>query len=272
MTPTLFVGHGAGPMPLLNHPGHADVVRTWAPGSQLHTAVHDPAVRAIVVVSAHYETSDGAVEVMADPQPGLLFDYTGFPPETYRYALPNPGSAPVAQRIVELLTNAGIPTRTKTGRGHDHGVFVPLLGLGIAADRPTLPVISVSLRGPAHVRVGLTEDHLAMGRALAPLRAEGVLVIGSGNSIHGRCTAAQAKSYDDHLQRLARRGPAAFAEWADHPMVKLAHARPEHLIPLLVAAGAAMQSSVDTVQHEFMGFACTHMLFRDPPSQSASNV
>lgn len=262
MLPTAFINHGAGPFPLMGLPHHAELSRTWEAGEVVPEILASDEIKAIAVVSAHYESSDGGVEVMADPRPGLLFDYQGFPPETYSYTLDNPGSPALATRLVRLLTEAGIPARPQTGRGHDHGTFVPLLGLGLSRDRPALPVISVSLRGPGARRPDLEDDHYAMGRALAPLRSEGVLLLGSGNSIHGRCTPQQAQAYDDHLQSLARLGPEAFRQWDAHPMSRVCHPRPEHIVPLLVCAGAASNDHVDTVRHRFFGFAASHVIFR----------
>ena len=196
-----------------------------------------------------------------DPRPGLLFDYGGFPPETYRYTMDNPGSPELGQRVLDLLRAADIPSQAQSGRGHDHGVFVPLLGLGVTTERPSLPVVSISLRGPGVRRTGLTEEHFAMGRALAPLRREGVLVLGSGNSVHGRCTPEQAKAFDEHLQALAAEGPEALRRWDEHPAASVCHARPEHLVPLLVCAGAAAGATVESVPHDFMGDAACHFLF-----------
>lgn len=260
--PTLFLGHGGGPLPLLGHESHTDLIRTWAPESPVHRVLHNPAVKAIVVVSAHHETVDRSVQVMTDAQPSLLFDYGGFPPETYTYTLPNPGAPALATRVLAQLTAANIQARPQSGRGHDHGVFIPLLGLGVARHRPSLPVISVSLRGPGVHRPEVTSDHLRMGHALADLRSEGVLLVGSGNSIHGRCTPAQSSAYDQHLRSLAAQGPSAFERWAEHPATRVCHARPEHLLPLLVCAGAAPSATVEAIQHTSMGDDSSHFVFR----------
>jgi len=261
MLSVAFIGHGAGPFPLLGMSHHADLVRTWAPGGRLHLMLNDLRVKAIVIVSAHHEPRDGVVEVMTDEQPGLLFDYSGFPRETYEYTLPNPGSPKLARRVLDLLQRAGIPARGQSGRGHDHGVFVPLLGLGLNASRPTLPVVSVSTRGSGGDLRDLTTDHTAMGLALAPLRKEGILLVGSGDTIHGRCRPDQAVAYDEHLQGLATAGAHAFSRWADHPMTQVCHPRPDHIVPLLVCAGAAPASVVQGIQHQFMGFAASHFVF-----------
>lgn len=261
MLPALFVGHGGGPLPLLEHPSHEGLIETWAPGGKVHELIHDPSVKAIVVVSAHHESADGAVEVMGDEKPALLFDYGGFPPVSYTYELDNPGSPHLSQRVLGLLQASGISTRLQTKRGHDHGVFVPLLGLGIEK-RPTLPVISVSIRGPGTYRPNLSADHVEMGKALEPLRGEGVLILGSGNSIHGRCTFEQTQSFDGHLRALASEGPAELTRWHQHPMAKICHRRPEHLIPLLVCAGAALDSTVELIRYTTMNEASCHFLFQ----------
>ncbi len=265
LIPTLFVGHGGGPLPLLNHAGHRDLVRTWAPGLPVHTVVHDDSVTAIVVVSAHYESRDGSVRVMADEAPALLFDYSGFPPPTYAYTIENPGSPRLAARVAELLSDAHIPTADELHRGHDHGTFVPLLGLGVAAQRPRLPVVSISLRGPADY--GATESqvtaaHWAMGQALAPLRREGVLLLGSGNTHHGRSTRREAEEFDGFLRGLGDAGPSHLRRWAEHPAALRCHPRPEHLLPLLVCAGAAESAQIESVPHDFMGNASSHFIFR----------
>jgi aromatic ring-opening dioxygenase catalytic subunit (LigB family) len=261
MQPTLFLGHGGGPLPLLGHDGHADLLATWAPGGPLHGTLHAESVRALVVVSAHHESGDGVVEVMTDARPGLLFDYGGFPPETYRYTIDNPGEPQLAQRVISILDSAGIATRAQRGRGHDHGVFVPLMGLRVTAERPNLPVVSVSLRGPGSHRPGVTDEHVALGRALAPLRGEGVLLVGSGNSHHGQSTVAEGVAFDEHLRSLAAEGPEALSRWADHPAARACHPRPEHLLPLLVCAGASEGSKVVAIPHDFMGNAASHFLF-----------
>jgi aromatic ring-opening dioxygenase catalytic subunit (LigB family) len=182
-----------------------------------------------VVISGHHESDDGSVSVMADSNPGLLFDYNGFPPESYQYKLPNPGNPELAQRIQALLTAAHIPNQAEEGRGHDHGVFVPLLGLDIP-QRPDLPIVSVSLRGPAAFRTQgpdkqLTELHWALGRALGPLREEGVLILGSGNTHHGRSTRAEAAEFDANLHRLAQSDETGLKQWEGHPAARKCHGR-----------------------------------------------
>lgn len=269
-TTAVFLGHGGGPMPLIGDPGHDALVETWAPGSPMHDALHAPGVEALIVVSAHHESRDGSVLVMMDESPGLLFDYSGFPPETYTYTMPNPGAPELAKRVLEALQAAGVAAREERDRGHDHGVFVPLLGLGVHEARPGLPVVSVSLRGPAAYPTAsargehegdLTRQHWELGRALAPLLGDGTLLIGSGNTFHGRATKAEARAFDEHLRALAEASPAHLRRWENHPAARKCHPRPEHLLPLLVCAGAASDARVRSVPHDFMGYAASHFLF-----------
>jgi aromatic ring-opening dioxygenase catalytic subunit (LigB family) len=252
-------------MPLIGK--NRDLMRTWAPGSSLHSILHSPDIKSIVVISAHHESDDGSVLVMNDLKPKLLFDYSGFPPETYEYTLPNPGEPSLAARVTSLLSAASIPTRTEPGRGHDHGVFVPLLALEVASKRPTLPIVSVSLRGPAAYRTGvnLNSLHWEMGRALAPLRNESVLLLGSGNTYHGRASPAEAASFDEHLRALAEEQGRDLRRWEEHAAARKCHPRPEHLLPLLVCAGAAEAAgavAVESSPHDFMGKAASHFVFR----------
>jgi aromatic ring-opening dioxygenase catalytic subunit (LigB family) len=160
---------------------------TWGPADTWHathrfletissTLPQPP--RAIVVVSGHWE--DAAFTAGAAPSPGLIFDYSGFPVHTYRLTWPAPGNPVLAARVAELLQKAGLPSAISLDRGYDHGVFVPLkVGFPLA----DIPVVTLSLAAPAN---GAFDPamHIAAGRALAPLRDEGVLIVGSGMSFH----------------------------------------------------------------------------------------
>jgi aromatic ring-opening dioxygenase catalytic subunit (LigB family) len=263
--PTMFIGHGGGPRPLIKEDTHAALLQTWVPGSPAHTILHDPRIEAIIVISGHYESSDRSVHIMADDSPGLLFDYYGFPPETYAYTIANPGSPDLAARVATLLSNSGIESRMEIHRGHDHGTFVPLMGLEVTKLRADIPIVSISLRGPADYRFGeptLTSDHWAMGQALAPLRNENVLILGSGNTHHGRSTQEESKDFDVHLRLLGTKGASNLRCWAIHPAAYKCHPRPEHLLPLIVCAGSASDSiQIESVPHDLMGNACSHFIF-----------
>ena len=198
--------------------------------------------KAILVVSGHWE--EPAFTVSAAAEPKLIFDYSGFPEHTYRLTWPAPGDPELAQRVVGMLQAAGLPVGASATRGFDHGVFVPLK---VAFPEATIPVVTLSL---AESPTGKFDPalHLAAGRALAPLRDEGVLIVGSGMSFHNLRaymrpeTGERARAFDQWLTKAVE-SPAAERDallkaWSDAPFAAFSHPREEHLIPLLVAAGA----------------------------------
>jgi aromatic ring-opening dioxygenase catalytic subunit (LigB family) len=169
----------------------------------------------------------------------MIFDYYGFPEETYRLRFDAPGSPTLAGRVRALLAGAGLPTAEDRERGYDHGVFVPLL---LATPDADIPVVQLSLRHDLD-----PEAHLAAGRALRPLRDEGVLIVGSGMSWHNMAGFSPAftgksEAFDAWLS-AALSDPAtrddAIRHWDRGPYAREAHPREEHLAPLFVAAGAA---------------------------------
>ena len=195
--------------------------------------------KAIVVISGHWEADPVAVNVQAAPP--LLYDYFGFPAETYELKYPAPGDPVLAMRIKDLLKTAGFAAVEDRERGLDHGVFIPFKLIYPNAD---MPIVQLSLR------TGLrAEEHLRMGRALMPLREEGVLLVGSGMSYHnlrsfGPGAAAASDQFDGWLTETVCAPKAAvreraLAEWQGAPGGRQAHPREEHLLPLMVAAGAA---------------------------------
>jgi aromatic ring-opening dioxygenase catalytic subunit (LigB family) len=236
--PTFFIPHGAGPcffMDWTRGPADAwDRTAAWLQG-MISRLPERP--KAILVISGHWEAD--AFTVGSAAHPGLIFDYYGFPEETYRLTFPAPGAPQLAGRIRKLLAGAGLPAVEDARRGYDHGVFVPLKLVTPDAD---IPVIQLSLRS------GLDpEAHLRAGRALAPLRDEGVLIVGSGMSWHNMRGfspdfTARSRTFDAWLDK-AMSDPAARDEairrWAEAPYARDAHPREEHLAPLFVAAGAA---------------------------------
>ena len=194
---------------------------------------------AIVVVSAHWETRDP--QVGAPARFGTIHDFYGFPRELYQITYAPPGHAGVADRVAQRRASAGFAVTRDDPRGLDHGAWVPLKLAFPAAD---VPVVSLSIqhaRGPAH--------HIALGRALAGLAEENVWVLGSGSTTHNlaaiewgaRAIAPWAREFDTWLWRTVAAGDdAALADYrARAPYAVLAHPRDEHLLPLLVAYGAA---------------------------------
>jgi aromatic ring-opening dioxygenase catalytic subunit (LigB family) len=246
--PTYFISHGGGPWPWMK----AEMGDTYA---KLEAALADmprqlgrkPA--AVLMVSAHWEAP--AFTVQATAQPGMIYDYGGFPPHTYQVHYRSPGAPALAVRVQALVQAAGLPAAVDAERGYDHGMFSPMQAIYPQAD---VPVLQLSLRrglDPA--------EHLALGRALAPLRDEDVLIVGSGLSYHnlrafGPQAAAPSKAFDDWLGQAMANAPAqrsqALVDWEQAPAARIAHPREEHLIPLMVAVGAAEGEQAARVYHE----------------------
>lgn len=195
--------------------------------------------KAILLISGHWEAPVFTVHDGA--QPPLLFDYFGFPPHTYQLRWDAPGGPQLADRVVGLLEQAGLAAGRESERGWDHGVFIPMKVALPAAD---IPLAQLSLRSDLDPAA-----HIALGRALAPLREEGVLIVGSGMSFHnlrvrGAAATMPAQQWDDALHDAVTdpdsdRRAARVAAWADLPHARFAHPREEHLLPLMVALGAA---------------------------------
>ncbi|KAJ8599127.1 hypothetical protein CTAYLR_006355 [Chrysophaeum taylorii] len=241
---TLYVAHGGGPMPVM---GADPVTRRHLESIAGETLRPE----AIVCVTAHWEADP--IRVSAHPAPPLLFDYGGFPKETYEYEYAARGNPGLALRIRDLLVEAGLGCELDETRGIDHGVFVPLM---LAYPEADVPVVAVSIHASLDPSI-----HLGLGRALAPLRDDGVLVLCSGMSFHNfdgfdfggqfanfRNTSGMKRptgaAWDAALadavfdvQNRAKR----LAEWRSLPEADWAHPRgaEDHFVPLLVAAGAA---------------------------------
>lgn len=239
--PTVFVPHGAGPCFFMdwNPPGTWDRMEGWLRGLVDRIGRRPDA---IVVVSAHWEAP--VFTVNAQAAPGLLYDYSGFPAHTYELTWPAPGAPDLAARIRKLLGDAGIDSAENHERGLDHGVFIPMK---LALPDADVPVVQLSLRA------GLDPAaHIALGRALAPLRDEGVLLIGSGMSFHnmqrfrraGGDVDVDSARFDAWLGETVVLPRAEreqrLTNWADAPGGRAAHPREEHLLPLHVVAGAAL--------------------------------
>ena len=274
--PTLFLGHGGGPCFYMKGGVFTDIDMN-SPAANFFRAL-EPSLRlpsrpsSLLVVSAHWEGEGDSIHVQTAGAPPLLFDYYGFPPEAYAITWPAPGPpAPLAARVQHLLAAAGFTATPDPVRGFDHGVFVPLKLAFPAADIPTL---QISLHGSLSL-----ERHIALGRALAPLRAEGTLIIGSGFASHnlrdiarvpGAPPTTWAQEWDTWLSEAVGAPPrppatlaatggggarGAAARWQHRvdallrapkaaPHFARAHPRVEHLLPLYVALGAADPSAL----------------------------
>ena len=244
--PTVFLPHGGGPWPFMDEsvfgaPGMWDAMRQYMEGLGM---VAPTRPRAVLMISAHWEAPRPTL--MTSKAPPMLYDYQGFPPETYEIDWPAPGSPEVAERVRELLVGAGFAPGADPSRGFDHGTFVPMMLAYPDADIPTFQLSLVHGLDP--------QTHVQIGRALAPLRQEGVLLVGSGMSYHnmraffgpkGPNTAIEndSRAFDDWLAesviREASSREARLVEWERAPAARACHPREEHLLPLMVVAGAA---------------------------------
>lgn len=252
MLPTYFISHGGGPWPWLDGPFRRQFDGLEQSLKDLVAEIGS-APTAVLMVSGHWEEAQFTVQSAA--QPGMVYDYGGFPPHTYQIRYAAPGSPALAARVHTLLTAAGIPAGLDPSRGYDHGTFSPLQAMYPNAD---VPVVQLSLKhgyDPA--------AHLAAGRALAPLRSEGVLLVGSGLSFHnlrmfGPAGAAASEAFDGWLAEAMAAGSAErsarLIRWEDAPAARTAHPQEDHLLPLMVAVGAAEQEPAFRVYYErFMG-------------------
>jgi aromatic ring-opening dioxygenase catalytic subunit (LigB family) len=243
--PVLFLPHGGGPLPLLADPAHAGLTRFMA---DIPARLGKP--KAILVVSAHWEESQASVTSAALPE--LIYDYYGFPPESYQIRYPAPGAPELAARIGELLAAQNIAVHANPSRGFDHGLFVPLKLMYPTADIPCIQLSLLSSLDPA--------EHIRLGEALAPLSDEGVLIIGSGLSFHNlraffseptEKSVADSLAFDDWLRHTMtageldnKRRAERLRQWQQAPAARFCHPREEHLLPLHVCFGVAKARGV----------------------------
>ena len=193
------------------------------------------------MISAHWLETD--VQVTSGAQPDLIYDYHGFPPHTYELRYPAPGNPDLAARLVNLLNHAGIKASENASRGFDHGMFIPML---LMFPEAQIPVVQLSLNSSLDPAA-----HLAIGRALISLRNEGVLIVGSGMSFHNMRGYGDSRfgpisdGFDDWLTQAVQATPEArkqeLTNWEKAPGARMCHPprAEEHLIPLIVVAGAA---------------------------------
>ncbi len=239
-TPTWYIPHGAGPCFFMDW----NPPNTWKPMEEFLRGL--PATlkekpKAIVMISAHWLES--IVSVTSHPKPALIYDYSGFPKHTYELQYPALGNPSLAGRIVSMLQASGIAAQENPERGFDHGMFIPMKIMFPNAD---IPVVQLSLNRNLDPKT-----HIEIGSALEPLRSEGILIIGSGMSFHNmrgygdpRFTPI-SKEFDHWLTKTIEADPVRrqdqLIHWRAAPQAEQCHPirEEEHLLPLMVVAGAA---------------------------------
>jgi 4,5-DOPA dioxygenase extradiol len=229
--PVVFVSHGA-PDALLKSP---DTVAAWREISR-----EIPAPKGILVISAHWEASHPTVSTATTLE--TIYDFSGFSPELYRMKYPAQGAPTLAKRVTALLSDAGLQGELNPNRGLDHGAWVPLTVMFPEAD---IPVTQLSL-----IRNGTTNMHFEIGKALAPLRDEGILILTSGAITHnfswlnwhadgGEMPNPKAQAFGDWVaNQIAAHDDAGLINYRRATNGAEAHPTEEHFMPLFVALGA----------------------------------
>lgn len=234
---SLFISHGGGPLPLLGDEDHLEMVETLRTiSSKL------PKPSAILLISAHWE--EEIATITSGLSPHLIYDYYGFPQESYEIKYPCAGEVQLANKVAQALSKAGIESELNEFRGFDHGMFVPLK---IMYPDAQIPCVQLSLLNSLDPR-----KHIEIGEALAKIDYENLLIIGSGFSFHNLKAFFQ-KNNDHHImneefeawlvdicsnkeldtsQRTNR-----LIRWEDAPYARFNHPREEHLLPLHVCYG-----------------------------------
>ena len=231
--PVLFISHGS-PLSAIEEDGYADALR------RLGKALPRP--KAIAVLSAHWEAAS-PIRITASPAPGVIHDFGGFPEELYALSYPSPGDPALASEIARLLGEAGLQARLDERRPLDHGAWIPLRRMVPDAK---IPVVQVTLPLPRDPK-GL----IRMGKALAPLRERGVLLLGSGGVVHNLGLVhfedkeapldPWAQPFEDWvMDRVRRLDAAGLASYRQHaPNARLAVPSTEHFDPIFFTLGAA---------------------------------
>lgn len=236
--PTFFVSHGGGPWPFID--GKKEEYAKTAKEFSLLPQRLPSKPEAVLVITGHWEARDFTVSTSAHPP--MVYDYFGFPEHTYHLQYPAAGSPSLAARVEELLGNAGIKCQEDADRGFDHGTFVPL---GLMYPNADVPIVLLSLKSTYD-----PIEHIKVGQAIAALRNERILIMGSGLTYHnmrgfGRAeSAAISYAFETYLNdAVSQPDPKSRNDmligWQNAPGARLAHPREDHLLPLMVVAGAA---------------------------------
>ena len=245
--PTFFISHGGGPWP-------------WLPEMRQKLATLEASLadipkqlpetpKAILMISGHWEGPDFAV--MSSAAPPMVYDYSNFPPFTYQIKYGAPGAPDLARRTLALIAGAGLAAHLDSSQGFDHGVFAPM---AVMYPNAAMPTYQVSLKAGYD-----PEMHLALGRALKPLRDEGVVIVGSGLSYHnlrrmGEAGREPSAAFDQWLDAALKSEPTArtaqLKQWDKAPAARICHPEEDHLIPLMAAIGAAETETATRIYHD----------------------
>lgn len=249
----LFLSHGGGPLPLLGDEAHKEMVECLR---NIATKIKRPS--AIILVSAHWEESIPTITTGANPP--LIYDYYGFPEESYSIQYPCPGEPSLAKEIFNQLENAGIASKLDDQRGFDHGLFVPLKIMYPDADIPCVQLSLVKGLDPT--------THIKIGQALKNLNYDNLLVIGSGFSFHNMKaffvaetseSRAMNEAFEEWLletcsdPNISEQDRAQkLIDWTNAPSARYCHPREEHLLPLHVCYGVAHTTCSESFEPEIL--------------------
>jgi len=262
MTDILYIPHGGGPLPVLGDTAHENLVRFL---KAFPARLNRP--DAILVISAHWEELKPMVTSAKNPK--LLYDYSGFPEAAYAIDYPAPGNPDLAERIVNLIKADGRTAWRHIQRGFDHGVYIPLKIMYPDASIPCVQLSLLSSLDPA--------DHLRLGKTLANLRQENLLVLGSGFSFHNMRAllmgdTAEAEADNDQFQEWLtetctgsltnEERERRLVNWRAAPFARYCHPREEHLLPLHVCAGMAQSPGKRVFAEKVMGKKSCAFLWR----------
>lgn len=249
----LFLSHGGGPLPLLGDDAHTQMVSCL---KDIAERISRPS--AIIVVSAHWEAANATVTTGASPD--LIYDYSGFPPESYEIKYPCPGNPSLANSITKQLGKAGINVGADSERGFDHGLFVPLKIMFPEADIPCVQLSLIKGLDPL--------AHINMGRALQGLDDPSILLIGSGFSFHNMRAFFSPETEDSRNANKAferwlldtcsnesiaeEERTRRFVNWQAAPHARYCHPREEHLLPLHVCYGFAGSACTESFELQIL--------------------
>lgn len=250
----VYISHGGGPLPLMGDPSHQEMV------AFLHKLGKElPKPDEILVISAHWEQKQATV--LSNANPPVLYDYYGFPPETYQYSYPAPGATNLASEIMKMLQDKGIPCLEDGKRGYDHGTYVPLMLMYPDSD---IPCTQLSLLS------SLSEEaHIALGEALEGLQDRNVLIIGSGFSFHNLRAFGPAAhdglndAFQDYLSNACTSNDwkNKLLSWERAAGARYCHPRSDHLLPLLVTNGIAGKPGTIIFDDSILGKRCLGILW-----------